>query len=155
MSSLLQWPFTTCRFLPPSRLGSIWYILQRSAICPSSLIVLACLSQRMFAGCQGWGDLQVRCQRPRGPAGQAKDLHRRFLRRQARHQVPGPSPIIERPIAAGTPVESPYDFYSGYLKAITSFIGLAPIVAASVTTAGPDKAESLDKAHAAIDALDL
>ena len=109
----------------------------------------------MFPGCQGWGDLQVRCQRHRGPACQAKDLHRRFLRRQARQQVPGPSPIIERPNAAGTPVESPYDFYSGYLKAITSFIGLAPIVAASVTTAGPDKAESLDKAHAAIDALDL
>ncbi len=56
--------------------------------------------------------------------------------------------------AAGTGLGSPYDFFSAYLKHVATFIGLTPVVAASIVT-GSGAAESLAQAHAAIDALAL
>ncbi len=61
---------------------------------------------------------------------------------------------LTRPIAAGTAIDSPFDFFSGYLKGIASFIGLTPIFVAGITTIA-DPSASLAKAHAAIDALVL
>ncbi len=77
ISLSLQWLYITSRFLPPSRLGSIWCPLSYSAYSITfSLFLLREIGNgrpiSLPSGCQGWRDLQIRGQRPRGPA----DLHR-------------------------------------------------------------------------------
>ena len=64
--------------------------------------------------------------------------------------------LAERAAAAGTPVGSPYDFATPYLKGILGFIGLTPVVVGGATSNPPDKAaESKAAAEALIDAVAL
>jgi hypothetical protein len=61
-------------------------------------------------------------------------------------------------VCSGTPFGSAYDHYSPYLLHALRFIGLDPILVASITTAagGPAvSAASLEAAHEAIDRLDI
>jgi len=56
--------------------------------------------------------------------------------------------------SGGTPVGSPMDFYSGYLKSVLGFVGIDAVLVASTTTIFNAEA-ALAQAHADIDRLAL